>query len=134
LSVRIPFTFIALLLVHLLRDLRHPDLLGLVLLLAVHVVVTRQLRCLIRFRWRLMRGGLRLFLVCSGDVLAGWHQVFVLVLVGLEVGSEDIVGVLGGGHKHLTVVGVETELLQVVLALMQEYKLWWDVFSAWRLL
>ena len=62
------------------------------------------------------------------------HQVFVLVLIGLEVGSEDVVGVLRGGYKHLAVVGVETELFQVVLALMQEHKLRWDVFSAWRLL
>ena len=78
--------------------------------------------------------GLRLFLVSSGDVLAGWHQVFVLVLVGLEVGSEDVVGVLGGCHKHLAVVGVEPKLFQVVLALMQKHKLGWDVFSAWGLL
>ena len=38
------------------------------------------------------------------------HQVFVLVLVGLEVGSENVVGVLGGGDEHLAVVGVKTEL------------------------
>lgn len=133
-SFGVPFTFLALLLVHLLRDLRHPDLLGLVLLLAVHVVVTGRLGRLIRLRWRLLRGGLRLFLVSSGDILAGWHQVFVLVLVGLEVRSEDVVGVLRGGDEHLAVVGVETQLLQVVLALMQEHKLGWDVFSTWGLL
>ena len=62
------------------------------------------------------------------------HQVFVLVLIGLEVGSEDVVGVLGCGDEHLAVVGVETELFQVVLALMQEHELGWDVFSAWDLL
>jgi hypothetical protein len=49
-------------------------------------------------------------LVGSGDVFNGWHQVFVLVLVGLEVGSENVVGVLGGGDEHLAVVGVKTEL------------------------
>jgi hypothetical protein len=78
--------------------------------------------------------GLRLFLVSSGDILAGLQQVFVLILIGLEVGSEDVIGVLGGGDEHLAVVGVETQLFQVVLALMQEHKLGWDVFSTWGLL
>jgi hypothetical protein len=73
-------------------------------------------------------------LVSSGDVLTGWHQVFVVVLIGLEVGSEDVIGVLGGGDEHLAVVGVETQLFQDVLALMQEHKLGWDVLSAWGLL
>jgi len=49
-------------------------------------------------------------------------MVFFL-LFGLEVRSEHIVRVFSCGYQHLSVVRVETQLLDIFLPLMQEHKL-----------
>jgi hypothetical protein len=66
---------------------------------------------------------LGLFLVSSGGGLF-WG---IVILFGLQVGTEDVDAVLSSGEQHLAVMGVESELLDVLLALVQEHKLGWDL-------
>ena len=56
-------------------------------------------------------------------MLEGGILIVLFVFIGLEIRPEDVVGVFGCRHEHLAEVGMETQLLYVVLALVQEHKL-----------
>ena len=55
------------------------------------------------------------------------YYFILLVFIGLKVGPEYVVAVLGCSKDHLAVVGVETKLFNVRLTLMQEHQLWGNV-------
>lgn len=54
--------------------------------------------------------------------------LLIFVLASLDVGSEDVIRVLSRGDDHLTVLRVEAQFFNVVLALMEEEKLRGQLF------
>lgn len=53
--------------------------------------------------------------------------MILIIIVGLEVRTKHVIRIFCRGDKHFAVVGVESQLLDVVLSLMQEHKLWGNI-------
>lgn len=52
----------------------------------------------------------------------------LIIVIGFKVRTEHVIRILCRGDKHFAVVGMKSQLLDVVLSLMQEHKLWGNVF------
>ena len=72
---------------------------------------------------------LRFFLI-SGCRLMIILDLFIFIF-WFKIWSENIVAIFCSSHKHFSIIGMETKFFNIVLSLMQEHKLWWNIFRSW---